>query len=122
MNCGSKCDGCTGCCGGGCGSELYLTPEEVALLGRFAQTPFLPVASRGDREEPVCREEGREEKPETLLWLKLKGLITLDYDLPLTGFDYETRYTDCRLRGSMALTCRGQEAVDFLEIQGVEEE
>lgn len=121
--CGSKCSSCSGCCGGGCGGELFLTQTELELLGRFAQIPFLPVGSKGDREEPLYREEDKytpAEYTQTLLWLKLKGLITIDYDLPLTGFDY-ANYADCRLKGSMALTAAGQRAIDLLEIQGMDE-
>ena len=56
-NCGH--DHCGRCCGGsctGCGA-LELTPDEIALLRRFAQLPFLPIAQRMDGA-PVCMEEG----------------------------------------------------------------
>ena len=39
MGCGHDCGGCGGCGGG----ALELTEQEVELLGRFAQLPFLPV-------------------------------------------------------------------------------
>lgn len=123
MGCGTNCASCSGCCGGGCGGELFLTEIEVELLSRFAQIPFLPVGSRGDRKEPLYREESSHSEgdyTQNLLWLKLKGLITIDYDLPLTGFDYAA-YPDCRLKGSMALTSAGQRTVELLEIQGLEE-
>ena len=127
MSCGTNCASCSGCCGGGCGggcgSELFLTEIELELLSKFAQIPFLPVGSKGDREEPIYREE--QDHPEgdytqNLLWLKLKGLITIDYDLPLSGCDY-ANYADCRLKGSMALTAAGQRTIDLLEIQGPDE-
>lgn len=117
MGCGS----CGGC--GGCGGALELTEAEVALLRRFAQLPFLPAARRWDSEVPVCLEEdipgGTEACSAAILGLEQKGLIRLDYDMPLVNFDYKD-YGQYPCRGSMALTARGQAAVELLEIQGVE--
>lgn len=121
----TTCGGCGGCGGGscgGCGGALELTQPELDLLRRFAQLPFLPVARRADAETPVCLEDTA--SPETLsaaiLGLAQKGLIRLDYDLPLSNFDYAA-YGSCLHRGSMALTARGQAAVELLEIQGIGE-
>lgn len=123
MGCGEGCgDRCGGCCGG-CGRELVLTPGEAAMLRRFAEIPFLPVARRRDGEEPVYleeRERPAEEYSEILSWLALKGLISLDYDLPLSNFDYAA-YGAYPVRGSMALTAAGQRAVELLELQGMGE-
>lgn len=123
MECGH--DRCGSCCGGdcgGCGGGLELTERELALLRRFAQLPFLPVARRYDGETPVCLEDGPEEA-ETLAGaiagLSLKGLIRLDYDLPLSNYDYR-EYEDYPCRGSMALTARGQTVLELLEIRGIE--
>ena len=122
--CGQK--QCGACCGGscsGCGGTLQLTQGEIDLLFRFAQIPFLPVARQAGSEQPVCLEEeaGGPETSEIIRALHQKGLIRLDYDLPLAHFDY-AEYRDFPLRGSMALTAAGQQAVDQLEIQGIEEE
>ena len=123
--CGQK--HCGACCGGscsGCGGTLQLTQGEIDLLFRFAQIPFLPVARRADSEQPVCLEEGEEKREELsriISALSQKGLIRLDYDLPLSNFDYG-EYRSFPLRGSMALTAAGQQAADQLEIQGIEEE
>lgn len=123
--CGQK--HCGACCGGacsGCGGTLQLTQGEIDLLFRFAQIPFLPVARQAGSEQPVCLEEGEERWEELspiISALSQKGLIRLDYDLPLSHFDY-AEYLDFPLRGSMALTAAGQQAVDQLEIQGIEEE
>lgn len=113
MSCeGKNCGSC-----GGCG-ELFLTQPELILLERLAQTAFLPV---GKGEYPVYLEEDGD--PEVwgraVLALDLKGLISLDYDQPLRGFDYGA-YEGCSLRGSMALTARGQDVVERIEIQGIE--
>lgn len=120
----SGCGGC-GSCGGcrGCGGVLELTAEELDLLGRFAQLPFLPVARRPDSEAPVCLEEGRQgaEWAPAITGLERRGLIDIDYHLPLSNFDYGA-YKDYALQGSMALTARGQRIVEQLEIQGIEEE
>ena len=127
MSCGDSCgNGCCGSCGGcgGCGGrELWVTPEEVALLMRFAQLAFLPVARRWDSETPIYLEDGAEKAAlysDLLKTMELKGLITIDYDMPLSGFDYAA-YEGYPCRGSMALTAEGQRAIEILEIQGAEE-
>ena len=54
-NCGH--DHCGSCCGGsctGCGA-LELTPDELALLRRFAQLPFLPIAQRACKANQATR-------------------------------------------------------------------
>ena len=52
--------------------------------------------------------------------MEFKRLISIDYDLPLSGFDY-AGYEGYPCRGSMALTEAGQRALEILEIQGAEE-
>lgn len=116
---------CGACCGGscgGCGGELRLTQAELDILMRFAQIPFFPVARRADSDRPVCLEFDSYPADVlsgvlTALWDK--RLIRLDYDLPLTNFDYGA-YRDYPIQGSMALTAAGQGAVELLEIQGIE--
>ena len=51
--------------------------------------------------------------------LEKRGLISIDYDLPLAGFD-DAAYAAYPIRGSFALTARGQQVVELLEIQGIE--
>ena len=94
-----------------------LSPMEKDLLSRLAVTPFLPVASDGNF--PVCRElELPSPQAGNLLQkLKQRGLVRIDLDVPLEGFSYEG-YDDYPLHGSMALTARGQEALDDMEILG----
>ena len=120
MGCGHDCGRCGSCgsCGGCGGGALELTEQEVELLGRFAQIPFLPVARRWDSETPVYLEEAADFSA-AIVGLQLKRLIRVDYDLPLVNFDYAA-YGAYPCRGSMALTERGQAAVELLEIQGVE--
>jgi hypothetical protein len=94
------------------------------LLWHFAEIPFLPVARRWDSETPVYLENSAVPKEEMSLIvaaLQQKQLIRLDYDLPLDGFDYEA-YRDYPAQGSMALTARGQQVIEQLEIQGISEE
>ena len=50
--------------------------------------------------------------------MEKKGLISLDYDKPLKGFD-DSAYSAYPIRGSMALTERGQLVLDLIERQGV---
>ena len=116
-NC-AACGNCAGCGNAGAG-VLELTEAEITLLGRFAQIPFWPVARRADSETPVCLEED-DMRPELLSALALKGLIRLDFDLPLRNFDYGA-YADFPHRGSMALTAAGQNVMELLDIQGAEE-
>ena len=109
----AACDACPGC------GELLLTRDELAVLKRFASVPFLPLA--GGAGLPVCLElEGDRTRIAAVLRnLESKGLITLDYHLPLSNFDYSA-YTAWLLRGSMALTAAGQDALEALDIRGIE--
>ena len=50
--------------------------------------------------------------------LQKRGLISIDYDLPLKGFAGRT-YEVYPIRGSFALTARGQRVVELLEMQGI---
>lgn len=120
--CNGNCGGCTraGSCGGSAGAGvLELTEAEIVLLGRFAQIPFWPVARRADSEMPVCLEE-ESMRPELLSALAVKGLIRLDFDFPLSNFDYAA-YDACPHKGSMALTVAGQNVIDLLDVQGPDE-
>ena len=61
--------------------------------------------------------ENRAQTSAAILALQIKRLISVDFALPLKGFDY-TGYEAWPIRGSMALTAAGQEALDSLDIQG----
>ena len=115
-----SCENC-GSCRGGCG--LLLTEAELALLRRLGETPFLPIAAAFDRKTPVYLEDPerpREQSAAAIQGLAAKGLLCLDYDIPLKNFDYAA-YGDYPLHGSAALTAAGQEAVEVLELQGARE-
>ena len=117
----SKCGSCCGNCGG-CGGAMELAAGEIAMLLRLAQIPFLPVARKMSDDIPVFLEEGdqtREEYSLILQCLQKRGLISIDYDMPLAGFD-DSAYAAYPIRGSFALTQRGQQVVEILEYQGVE--
>ncbi len=123
-NCAS-CAGCSGNCQGcsGCGSSLELTREELQVLEILAQTPFLPVARRADQMEPICLEpelSNLEDAKLALMLLEKKGLIDLDYRMPLKGFEYAA-YSGYPCQGSMALTARGQQVLDLAAVEGVQE-
>ena len=116
--CDHNCAGCSGC-----GKSLSLTEAEIEMLRTLAQIPFLPVARRADAETPVYLEDEKHTKEEysmILACLEKKGLISLDFDKPLSGFD-DSAYKAYPIRGSMALTARGQTVVELLELQGIEE-
>ena len=114
-------DNCASCVNKSCGGcrSLALTPEELSFLQLFREEPFLPLSRSEDGEKPVYL-GGGEVVSDTLSWLMLKGLITLDYDSPISNFDY-VGYEKYPVRGSMALTQRGQEALDYIDVQGVGE-
>ena len=114
-NCSGNCASC-----GGCARELVLAEAEIAFLNQLAQIPFLPVARTMGDLNPVYLEEGEEKVQQyslILQCLEKKGLITLDYDKPLSGFDH-SRYAAYPIRGSMALSERGHQVMELLEYQG----
>jgi len=117
----SGCDhNCATC--GGCGKSLSLTKEEIEMLQTLAQIPFLPVARRADSQTPVYLEDDKHTKEEyslILQCLEKKGLISIDYDQPLKG-TRNPAYEAYPLRGSFALTARGQQVLELLEIQGMQ--
>ena len=116
--------GCSGNCGAcsGCARELVLTGKEIDFLNILGQYAFLPVARTMGDLTPVYLEDGdREEMSLLLQCLEKKGLISLDYDKPLVGFN-EAAYASYPIRGSMALTERGQKVLELMEYQGISTE
>ena len=115
--------GCSGNCGscGGCARVLELTQGEIDLLKSLAQFAFLPIARRADDFVPVYLEEDAY-PPETysliLQVLEQKRLVSLDYDQPLKNFD-AAAYAAYPVKGSAALTQRGQQVVQMLELEGI---
>lgn len=137
------CPNCRGCGG----AAAPLTETEQQLLDLLAQNAFLPVARfiLRSSENPEMSfvmsapvllrspEDGTGQMRETgkaLLSLQKRRFITLDYGIPLTGFDYDTweeselfqRFAQSAATpgtepylepGSIALTLQGQEAIDF---------
>lgn len=115
-SCNGNCSAC-----GGCGRVLELTEAELDFLRKLEQTPFLPVARKAGDMIPVYLEDTEhsvEEYSLILQCLERKGLIDLDYHAPLKGFD-DSAYRAYPLRGSMALTLRGQTVLDLLNTQGL---
>lgn len=113
-NCSGNCSACSGCA-----RELVLTQKEINFLNVLGQVAFLPVARTMGDLTPVYLEDGdREEMSLLLQCLEKKGLISLDYDKPLKGFD-GAAYAAYPIRGSMALTERGQKVLELIEYQGI---
>lgn len=119
-NCSGNCSGCSGC--SGCGGALELSQGEINMLLNLGQIPFLPVARKMGDDVPVYLEDA-EETAETysliLQCLEKRGLISIDYDKPLKGLNYEA-YAAYPIRGSFALSERGHRVLELLEMQGVE--
>lgn len=151
--------GCDGeCCSGHQPRTIELSPEACDFLATLAQFPFLPLtrflmtSTKSDHLEsvalaPVLLTDGTEsvaqvrELGEMLSDLENMGLITLDYDMPLQGFDYalyqnsvafhaleelvaEGRNKEGFLfdspvleKGSIALTDLGRQVIDQLDIK-----
>ena len=122
----TSCGGCGGSCGSGCGGcakSLSLTREEISFLQKLGQLPFLPLGRTMGDPSPVYLEEGEENRELYSLLLQClekKGLVSLDYDQPLKGYDAPW-YSACPIRGSMALTQLGQQVLALLEYQGAED-
>ena len=114
MDCKKNCQGCAGC---GHSASLELTKGELELLMELAQVAFLPVARQLGEDVPVYPGE---DKSLTLQLLEKKGLISLDYDLPLKGYSHPD-YDSLPIRGSIALTNRGQQVLETVEFQGFSE-
>ena len=118
-NCNGNCSGCVGGCPAA--GSLSITPQELAFLRQLARIPFLPVARKLGEADPVYLEEGQARQAEMSLLLQMlekKGLISLDYDKPLMGMD-QGAYAAYPIRGSMALTERGQKVLELMDYQGI---
>lgn len=110
MGCGGDCASCSGC-----SRELSITSEELDVLRLLGQMAFLAIARKPDSMTPSCQVC----RGIVLEHLERKGLVSLDYDLPLRGFDYDV-FPGLKVHGSMALTARGQQVLELLEMQGVQ--
>ena len=117
----SSCGNCGGC--SGCDRSLTMTEPELEMLTTLAQIPFLPVARKLGDDTPIYLEDA-EKQPEEysliLQCLEKRGLISIDYDKPLKSF-CDAAYEAYPIRGSFALTLRGQQVLDLLELQGIAE-
>ena len=101
---------------------MELSRGEIDMLLHLGQIPFLPVARKMGEDIPVYLEDDRytpEEYSLILQCLEKRGLISIDYAQPLKGFD-DKAYAAYPIRGSFALTQRGQRVLELLEWQGVE--
>ena len=118
-SCGGSCDKCNTC--GGCGRGLELTMEEIRFLQELGQYSFLPVARKASDMIPVYLENGEENKALmslVLQCLEKKMLIDISYD-PLPGADMSA-YRGYPVHGSIALTARGHQVLELLEVQGIQ--
>ena len=114
---GGCCESCSGCKG-----DILLSEGEIALLQALGQFSFLPVARKAGDMTPVYREETDYTEEEYSLFITLlekKQLIYLDYT-PLSGANMGL-YSDLPVHGSMGLTKRGQQVLELLEIQGIDD-
>lgn len=111
-----NCENCGNC--GGCGKSLTVTPEELKILELLGQIPFLPVCRKREDMVPVYPDDPREEISFVLQCLERKNLISIDYDAPLRGTAAQ-QYGALPVKGSMALTTRGQWVLESVQIHGI---
>ena len=110
--CGGNCGDCGGC--SGCGSSLELSRGEVAFLEKLGQIPFLPLSFTGKNGAPVYGEDrdfSEEEYSLIIQLLEKKGLVSIEHK-PLAGSNGQ---------GSVGLTERGQQVLEIIQIQGIQE-
>lgn len=159
--CGSKEEDASS--GGGCcftkkNAPLELSKEELTFLLELSQVAYLPLAqfvmtnSENDAigfiampavylKTPEDSLEAVKERSKTLRALEQKGLISLDYEVPLEGYDYKEYLESATYAyfeetvnqgkeqpdficdtaeidlGSMALTALGIRAVDSIHVE-----
>ena len=113
MSCNGNCASCPGCA-----RELELTETELEFLKALGEVAFLPVARTMGDLTPIYPEKPEEDFSLLLQCLEKKGLISLDYHLPLKGYTHPD-YDRFPIRGSLALTGRGQLVLELAEYQGV---
>ncbi len=113
------CGNCENCGCESCGGCLELTAGEIRLLEELGQFAFLPVGRRADDLTPIYPEDGEADSSILLQLLERKALISIDYDQPLKACSADW-YLACPVRGSVALTLRGQQVLDQLQTQGIQ--
>lgn len=111
--CGGSCASCPGCPSPG---TLELTRPEIDFLLSLAQIPFQPVVREVGNADPIYP-GGTQQTAQVLRMLERKGLISADYSRPLAGYS-DPVYQSYPIRGSIALTARGQQVLDLLDYQG----
>ena len=116
MSCNGNCSSCAGC-----GRELELTLGELEFLKELGAVAFLPVARKMGDLEPVFPENPSQEFTLLLQCLEKKGLVSLDYHLGLKGYSHPD-YDRFPIRGSLALTERGQKVLELVEYQGIRQD
>ena len=97
------------------GTGLMINMVEVHTLTMIADNPGITV---NELSKMWNRTKGA--VSQNVAKLEKKGLISLDYDKPLKGFD-EPAYAGYPIRGSLALTERGQKVLELLEYQGYQQ-
>ena len=112
--------GCNGCGGCGHGGVLTLTHVQLNVLARFAVMPFYPAGYQLPHDDPTCLDFSMEEQ-DALRALVAMGLLSSDPFEPISGADLSA-YAGFRLHGSVALTKRGQQVVELMDVQGIDED
>lgn len=99
--------------------EVTLTEPEAKLIKILAELAFLPVISDYTEEEIqyslLPKEDFLEIPSIVVAMLEQKHIITVDADLPISGFSYGDIPKGKNYHfGSIAFTVQGQEVADWL--------
>ena len=118
--CDHTCDSCDHC--KKCSNCLTLNEGELYIMQKLAEIPFLPIARKTDSADPIYLEDQNYPVAEYSLILRSlerKGLITLDFDMPIKNF-HSDKYNCYPIWGSFALSARGQHVLELLDLQGIQ--
>ena len=109
-----KCTHCVSECEALINMDIELSEDEKKAIDCFTIIPFIPV-SKDETGQPYYLSDGSWEILENSVVLKSlekKGMIKIDYDIPISNFDYE-KY-GVATKGSAALTALGQDYSDII--------
>lgn len=125
--CTGSCSSCSGC---SARANARLDLGEMVLMYELMQTPFLPVCRiiavrGGERKEalsPVYFNDPKttlseiEEIGRALTGMAERGLITIDYDIPLQSCDYNEYKTSDILQNFIEIMGEKAEGVEKVEL------
>lgn len=117
--CGKKC-GCPQKKIGLCGGKNSFSETELELLKILEEVLYLPIIKRKD-DMPIFESKYDQKISQVALNLQQKGAIYIEFDAPLSNFEYESEFEQINQKGSIRLTNEYLNRVDFsLETRNLE--